>query len=291
MTLNNTEAPTAVTGQSAVIVNVTPELALHWLQRNGRNRNVRRVQVAKWAAEISRGAWVLNGESIKFATSGDLLDGQHRLMAIVKAGRAIDTWVVFGLPDSAQDVMDGGKQRSAADVLSIGGHKSSAALAAVARLLIQYYGPGLEYHHCGGETISTSEIVEFARSNLELLEWATGLSVGGDSRCPRSALGASAAVILTAHDYGSDQRRSDVEEFICRVKDGSGVIVGTPIATLRSQQLRLDQRARGVGRLRPSVYVALNVRTWNKHRKGGPSSRIRVYGSDGAIIPCPMPSR
>jgi hypothetical protein len=49
-----------------------------------------------------------------------LYDGQHRLLAIVEAGTAVEMEVTRGLPPSALDAIDyGGDTRSAADVLKI----------------------------------------------------------------------------------------------------------------------------------------------------------------------------
>ena len=63
------------------LVEITPELAHEWLGFNTHNRNIRQRIVTAYAADMTGGDWQWNGESIKFAEDGTLLDGQHRLAA------------------------------------------------------------------------------------------------------------------------------------------------------------------------------------------------------------------
>ena len=69
------------------VVLVTPLLAKKWLERNTDNRDIRPSVVTGLAESITRGEWVLSHQGIAFAKSGRLLDGQHRLLAIVEANR------------------------------------------------------------------------------------------------------------------------------------------------------------------------------------------------------------
>lgn len=121
------------TGISAEIVTITPALAKEWLRANTHNRPVREARVNGYARMMTAGQWHLNGEAIKRAVDGTILDGQHRLLAIVKSGATITTLVVQGLPSEAQDTMDGGAKRSAGDVFSLRGEQNAAILGSVAR--------------------------------------------------------------------------------------------------------------------------------------------------------------
>src|SRR5690242_3389923 len=65
--------------------------------------------------------------------SGGLRDGQNRLMACMRAGVPFRTHVVFGIDDDAFDRMDQGKNRDAADVLTMAGHSNANTIAAAVR--------------------------------------------------------------------------------------------------------------------------------------------------------------
>ena len=84
------------------IVDVTPELAREWLGFNTHNRNMRARTVLAYAADMASGDWRWTGDSVKFATDGTLLDGQHRLAAIAEAGCTITTLIVRGLKNDTQ---------------------------------------------------------------------------------------------------------------------------------------------------------------------------------------------
>ena len=116
---------------STTIENITPTIAGKMLERNTRNRPVNETNLAALAKEISNRNFALTGESIKFSKDGTLLDGQHRVMAIMKAGVAIKTIVIRGLENDSFKYMDTGRTRQASDVLAIEGFKNSTRLAAM----------------------------------------------------------------------------------------------------------------------------------------------------------------
>lgn len=123
---------------STEITIITPEIAKQWLGQNVKNRKATGSTVSKYARDMKTGKWQLTGDSIKFDVHRNLLDGQHRLMACVSADTPFQTFVVYGLPSIAQDVMDIGKVRRADDVLHLKGlHNTTATVAALRVLLAE----------------------------------------------------------------------------------------------------------------------------------------------------------
>ena len=100
------------------IETITPQLAKDILANNRSNRSVNATIVAHYADAISRGQWELNGEALKIAHDGRLLDGQHRLMAVIKSGIPIQTLVIRGLSSEVFDTLDQGRARTGGDLLS-----------------------------------------------------------------------------------------------------------------------------------------------------------------------------
>jgi hypothetical protein len=91
---------------------ITPAKAKEWLKQNDAcNRNLRDAVVRRYAMDMSAGKWLYTGEAIKFSVGGTLLDGQHRLSAIVRSGATVTMLVVYGLPMESVLAMDSGSRR------------------------------------------------------------------------------------------------------------------------------------------------------------------------------------
>ena len=124
---------------------VTPELAAEWLEANPRNRKINQRHVSALAVEIRAGRWLVTGEAIKLTADGQLLDGQHRLWAVLEAGMPIRTMVVRGIQSEAQLVMDTGAARKPGQGLGLLGYANAnataAALSVLARCEARTYNP------------------------------------------------------------------------------------------------------------------------------------------------------
>lgn len=117
------------------IETITPSVATKYLEQNRKNRPIARGTVEFYADAIRAGHWLFNGEAIKFDCNGDLVDGQHRLHAIAKAGKAIQTLVIRGLDPQAFKTIDTGRQRNGGDVLALRGILYSGKMSSAYRLL------------------------------------------------------------------------------------------------------------------------------------------------------------
>jgi len=97
---------TAVPFRNAYVVNVTPALALTWLESSKSDRPIFNDRVQKLAAEMKDGQWRANHNGIAFAEDGTLLDGLHRLFAVVCSGMTVPMMVVVDEPVENMDVID-----------------------------------------------------------------------------------------------------------------------------------------------------------------------------------------
>jgi len=97
---------TAVPFTNAYIVDVTPELAKTWLDANTSNRPVSELRVQQFAAQMQAGQWRLNHHGIAFAVDKTLLDGLHRLLAVIRSGKTVPMTVVVDEPVENIHVID-----------------------------------------------------------------------------------------------------------------------------------------------------------------------------------------
>lgn len=124
-------------------INVDPPLATKWLENNFRNRPVKEDVIAAYARDMLNGTWVATHQGVAFNDRDELIDGQHRLRAIVKSGCTVRMMVTFGLPSvidgkemTTMDCVDRGTPRSVADQLTIQhGMKHATIIAMTTRSL------------------------------------------------------------------------------------------------------------------------------------------------------------
>jgi len=117
---------------------VTPETAREWLESTRINRPLRGDQVKAYARDMREGRWRPVGDPIRIDRLGRLIDGQHRLSAIVESGVSLSLVVISGLEPEDQLVIDSGVKRRAADQLILGGQhnmKYGVRAASVARAM------------------------------------------------------------------------------------------------------------------------------------------------------------
>lgn len=253
------------------IVNVTPELALEWLDGNTLNRPINDATIAQYARDMVAGRWLLNGETIQRCRDGRLLNGQHRLLAVIKSGKTVQMLVVFNLPSETQLTMDGGRKRGHKDNLSLLGEKNSKILASVARRAVLWERGDRVFH---GLT-SFGEIREMLEKHPELHRSAEiGVRVNSSFRA------LSATVLGTAHYLLHQTGPEDTPWFFGAIEKGARLEEGDPVLTLR-ERVRSDKDA-GI-RLSDVRAVGYIVCAWNSHRRG--KTLARIQHPNGAPIP------
>jgi hypothetical protein len=114
---------TVVTNETERIVTITPEMATAWLEnQNTHNRKLIQVNVDKFSKDMKEGRWQLTHQGIAFDDKNNLVDGQHRLWAVVLAGKPVTMRVFTGLAPEVVETIDVGTRRSNLDVIRLSGN-------------------------------------------------------------------------------------------------------------------------------------------------------------------------
>lgn len=129
-------------------VDVTPAMAKEFLKKNNANRTVRTRTVSALASAIQRGEWKLSHQAIAFDPDGNLLDGQHRLLAIVESGRTVPCLLALNADPNTFDVLDIGVRRNNADI--IGDH---TRVVEVCNLIADLMEPGSD-KRCSAQQVA-----------------------------------------------------------------------------------------------------------------------------------------
>lgn len=101
------------------IILVTPKQADTWLKNQGKNRKPSPTHVRYLANEIKSGRWRLTHQGIAFGDDGRLLDGQHRLAAIIESGIATNMMVSYEVPIGEFAILDRGMPRNISVITGI----------------------------------------------------------------------------------------------------------------------------------------------------------------------------
>lgn len=110
---------------------ITPEKAQQYLQTSKGNRPISRPQVRLYADEMKKGNWQLNGMNIIFDEDGALIDGHHRLLAVIDAGIPVKFDVCRGAKHEAFATYDCGRHRNVGQLLAIEGVKNYNKVASI----------------------------------------------------------------------------------------------------------------------------------------------------------------
>jgi len=158
---------------SVSLVYITPEIAKHYLSYNTQNRKESGRSINFLTEQMNKGLFIENGESIVFDKNMKLTDGQHRLMAIIKSGKSYHIPVVKGVNIKSMATYDTGKNRSAADVLSINGFKNANLLSTFIKLINKYEknnskaSKPLSYSR--DEQLTNQQILNYCKDNYDWL--------------------------------------------------------------------------------------------------------------------------
>jgi hypothetical protein len=254
---------------------ITPELAEKLLESNTNNRNLKRDRIAQYAADMQAGKWDLNGEAIKIASTGRLLDGQNRLHGCVKAGVPFQSVVIRGLGDDTQVTMDGGAARSLADALRLKGETSTNNLSAVINGAYVFAKGARRSFNQSPERPTKQQALAFLAENPGLRD----VSRLAQQLC--SALGVSNLVTGAIGWKLPQIDAADFEYFINKLKEPYGE-AGDPIFELRLALLSgREQKMRGGRGMNPSYQLAIICKAWNKFRSGEQVGILR-YRQGGA---------
>jgi hypothetical protein len=228
----------------AELMEITPSLALRWLDLNTDNRNISDRWVDAIAADIAADKWDPNNASIGVRVNDKdepqlVVDGQHRLWAVTQAKKSIWTWVIFGDDDSLRrDNIDRVKPRSIADQLQLIDHIPNASqVAAWAGVVMDLEEVGI-----GHKSMTLEQARAIRLRHLPAMEWLQtvvfGGNVAGRKRIRKAAVGG-----VFVYCYPTAPDRLDL--FAKQVRDGENLTRSDPAYALRAYLEKVEQAKAG----------------------------------------------
>lgn len=233
------------------------------------NRRVRKERVEELAGYIAAGEWMCTNQGIGISVDDELVDGQHRLLALLQVAETnpdvtIDSLVVWNLPSGVKNAVDIGGARRPGDFLGMKGVASANNVAAALRLLHCYDEIPYDYQAWVRYKASPAHLVGLLGKYGNLHD-AYLLGRGAMRITSPSSMTAAITII------GRDRPELDLERFLHPLRTGANLGIGSPILALRTQcenNLRLKKRITGV------TLLGLILRSVNHWIEGNRSQHI-----------------
>lgn len=250
------------------LVDITPEMALDWLTTQNKNfRRISEKRVQILAKAIDRGEWELNGETIKFNGKNILVDGQHRLSAISRSGKTVQSLVVRNLGTEGYTTVDMGRPKSVGDWLRFNKEKNVSCLASCMRMLYFHENGILDQTRNTDAQPTVAQLLNVLERNPDLRGAAKAHCQKGDSFLPKNLLTFLFYVVSQASE--SEEEDASIDEFFEKLVTGEGVCKTdqtSPIFLLRGRLIKNFNST--IGKLNTIEKLALVIKSWNAWAKG-----------------------
>ena len=153
-------------------MDITPDMAKKILaHRNKNNRPIRYTHLEKLSEAIEKDEWKVTNQGIAFDADGNLIDGQHRLAAILQTRKTVKMMVATNMGASIFDVVDTGSKRSTGDALDILGSEHGRIVSAALKIYICYQKfPEKAWSGAAIQQPSTSDVIAIYKDRQDEIE-------------------------------------------------------------------------------------------------------------------------
>jgi hypothetical protein len=249
------------TGPHTALEVITPEIAKFWLNTNvENNRKISRFRIDRLVQDIKAGRWHVTGQPI-IISSGRLIDGQHRLTAVVQADIPITTLVVYGIEEEAFEFIDIGKSRSLNDTLRWRGHKNVVRIGSIVRLVLEYRN-GMKF----GNHLASDQIADEVDRHLDVYEAAALFADRAHKEgFLQSAAGCMYVLLRDFLDHGAAM------QFLEPAITGSNLSDKDPRLALRRYSLTAHKKQ--------EPHLSAWIKAWNAYSTGRTLQKIYAWRS------------
>lgn len=249
---------------------ITPEVAKEYLNKNTSNRKINKDIIEQYVNAMRSSQWIPNGDTIKFSNNDKLMDGQHRLSAIISSGKSYNMVVIRGLPEEVFKTIDTGKKRNRSDVLHIAGFSNVAALAGALRLLFLFEKIKFKNIYPSlfrGGYVSNEDILNIATKTPDMGKTVT--TIYSEYKYVGRLMGTCPAICLFYIFSKKDPKLA--REYYSGLQNGINLSEDSVIRNVREKLISnlLSNKKLDVGNK-----ISLVIRSWNFLRQGVREKRL-----------------
>lgn len=251
---------------TSIVETITPKKAQEYLDKSGGNRNISKAVVNSYATTMKQGKWLLNGESIVFDINDVLLNGHHRLHAVIQSDTPIQSFVTRGVEHEAYVTFDCGRHRTLGQLIgmqSVKHYNSTASAVQVVYRLVN----NLTMADSGSTKSAkktNAELVDFFNRDRDLFIEAGEFGANARNKAPfieGSIVGGTYHYLVRYGHYDKEYVKAFFDD-LCTLDTSKN-----PAINLLRTRLLKDKTS--MTRKTPrQVNFALLVKTWNYYVTG-----------------------
>lgn len=253
---------------------VGAELSEKWLKRNLEgNRKASTLRVKRYSKAMAEGRWKLTHQAIAFDSQGNLIDGQHRLLAVIHSKTVVPMRVHVGADPSTFAVIDTGYGRVPSQFMRVA---NANIIKGAARIILfaevcRENGNEASFMHRG--SFDNDVVFETVEQWPELQEYASAAS-----RIYRACGSSSTNMLAVLAQASRGSNPGAIESFVEGMILGENMSKGDPILLLRNRAIaRMD---RALSYRDKTVLYGTTVKAWNAHARGEKLKFLRFIYDD-----------
>ena len=266
---------------NARIINLTPQVAGELLKKNKHNRKASEKQINFYVNQMRSGLWKENGEAIIVGNDDKIKDGQHRLLAVIKANYSYRVPLITDVDSSAMDTIDTGKNRSLQDIISLNGYAYPNQKAKIAKLILasshksKSSGVGKQGVMFSSDktSVSNSAGLDYVIENNDFLNKILKMAHQISSKSPNTVISVADLAFIAYMLVGYDLENEDIRGFLkelCGAEyagDSSASYVYKCMAKAKNTKTHLNRYwLRG-----------LIIKSWNNYINGNPPVNRLIF--------------
>jgi hypothetical protein len=191
------------------IETIGPDKAIKYLASlHDQQRTWKSCKTAAMATDMVRGAWHLIGDCIQFDMDGNLVNGQHRLKAVIISGTSQKFVVLRGVTRGAISFMDKGQKRTVNQQLKVEGLTAQAGHSDALMLIAQRTIMKMDVPH--------SVLYDVAR------KYTAALNLVPAGRAPGYTASIRAVLILAVHEKKITKEQAQMVSRVIRSRCTNG---------------------------------------------------------------------
>lgn len=264
---------------------ITPQIAQEYLAMNVINRPLHTAKVTEYADAMLRGQWQLNGESICFDVKGHMVNGQHRLNAVIEASKqnpniSFQTVVVRGVSEDSFLTFDSGLGRKVTDVFSLTDVPNYTNAAALVKRLLIWRAAGTTSAGRiarSAKCITKQDCLEEYISNDDFYQKAIKYSASTNQKIKRLLTDTELAAIYVWLIVDCHHKEDIVKNFF----DSMFSYTNSPCNAINLLRARLIEDASNPKRKMPKLYKwMIIVKAWNAYITNKDLKRFLSWSED-----------
>ena len=262
---------------STKVERISPVQAKKYLETSPENRitvSSRRV-IRTYADAMRKGEWMLNGETIVFDEQGRLMQGHHRMMAVVESGCEVEFLVVRNVPrDRAWTTYNCGLKTNLGQMLAMKKIKNASLVAAIVNVNSNLVKFGRVFANNGPSTNASARTLTSDYSQYEdFMEDYDNIATMTHGLCDRRKILTNSWVggIIFYLTHEGNYQMDFVQRFfetLCKIENNDvkqAVVLRNAIVSNRISHKEM----------KPDFLFALVVKAWNAYVENREISRMR----------------